>query len=227
MNAERRDINKMLKKLKSMYESDIMKVPDCDEYLDNLDKETCVNKTDSELLMEDDIITTNIDGLTVDKMTSDQSVTSKHVSDCQSSTSVSSINLLQKCYQSKSATNVKSVLEKSLSRCTSSVAYKVPFLFSKLDDESDGRKSPCAVYQTDFQSPGPSNCTHEDCNQYSKYYVLSKININKSLHKLLDNEVMTEIEANVICANNNQTIQDITKKIFDFLEKKENEYHFS
>lgn len=215
MNDEQRDINKMLKKLKTMYESDIMKIPDCDDYLDNFD----VNKTKSDILLEDENNTVNID-LTLDKMTSDQSITSKRVSDCQSSTSMSSINLLRKCYQSKSASNVKSILKNSLTRYTSSVACTVPFLFSKLDDESDGKTSRCSLIQRDLQTSGPSNCTPDVCSLYSKYYVHSKMNINKSLHMLLENE----FEANRQFAKNKQTVQEITKKIFDFLEKKENEY---
>lgn len=222
---KQRDINKMLKKLKTMYESDIMKVPDCDDYLNNLDKEKeSVNKTHSDDLLEDENNNEQVDELIVDKITSDQSISSKRVSECQNSTSISSINLLKKCYKSKSAANVTLVLKKSLSKCTSSTACKVPFFFSKLDDGSDGKISPETLFQKDPNRPGPSNYTAHDRTKHLKDYVQSNININKSLHKLLDNEVVTELEGNIHFTKNKQTVQDITKKIFDFLEMKENEY---
>lgn len=221
---KQRDINKMLKKLKTMYESDIMKVPDCDDYLDNLDKETFINKTHSDVVFEDENNTEQVDELMGDKITSDQSITSKKMSECQNSTSISSINLLRKCYKSKSAANVKSGLNKSLSKCTSSTACKIPFTFSKLDDGSDGKISPRSLLMKDFKGPGPSNCTPHDRTKYSKYYIQDNTNINKSLHKLLDNEVMTQVEENANTVKNKHTVKEITKKIFDFLEMKENEY---
>lgn len=213
----------MLKKLKTMYESDIMKVPDCDDYLDNLDNETCINKTHSDVLLKDENYTEQVDEFIVDKITSDQSITSKRLSECQNLTSISSTILLKKCYKSKSAANVNSVLKQSLSKCiSSSMACKVPFSFSQLDDGSDGKTSPDSLFQIGLGGPGPSNSTPSDCTK--NYYVQSNINIHKSLHKLLDNEVITELHENINFGKNKQTVQEITKRIFDFLEMKENEY---
>lgn len=216
---KQRDINKMLKKFKTMYESDIMKVPDCDDYLDNLDKETNVNKTCSDIVLQDENnITEPADELIVDKITSDQSISSKIVSECQNSTSISSINLLKKCYKSHSAANVKTVLKKSLSKCTSSMACRIPFSFSKLGDSSDEKTSPSSLFQKDLEGPGPSNIKTRDCTKYSKCHAQRNVNMNESLNKILRNEGNVNIE------KHEPTVQEITKKIFDFLEMKENEY---
>lgn len=219
INDKQRDINKMLKKLKTMYASDIMKVPDCDEYLDNLDTETCINKKHSNVLVEDETNTEQVDEFMVDIFTSDQSITSKKKNDYQSSTSVSSINLLKKCYKSQSTANVNSLLKKSLIKCTSSVACKIPFSFSKLDDGSDGRTSRYTLFQKELEDPWPSKCTLHHSAQYSKLNKQSNI-MNNKLNKDLDNE--RKLEENL--APNKKTVKEITKKIFDFLEMKENEY---
>lgn len=219
INDKQLDINKMLKQLKSMYESDIMKVPDCNDYLDNLDIETCINKKHSNVLVEDESNTEQVDEFIVDKITSDPSITSKKRNDCQSSSSISSTNLLKKCYKSQSASNVNSLLKKSLSKCTSSVACKVPFSFSTLYDGSDGRTSHYSLFQNELEDLGPSNSTPDDSAKYSKLYTQNNI-MKNNLNKHLDNEVIREVEENTNFTPNEKTVNEITKKIFDFLEMK-------
>ncbi|XP_026328451.1 tubulin glycylase 3A-like isoform X2 [Hyposmocoma kahamanoa] len=203
---DQRDINKMLRRLKSMYQSDIMKVPDCDEYWDNLDQETCNKKSHTDVVKKDH--TEQVDELIVEKIPSDLSITSKRVSECQNSTSISSINLLKKCYKSKSAANSNSDLKKSPSKCTSAMACKVPFSFSKLDDGSDSK--PSGYLLLPGTSNGTANGTPQGGTKYSKY-------------KILNNEV----KENINLVPNKKTVKEITKKIFDFLEMKENEYKFN
>lgn len=215
---KQRDINKMLKKMKTVYESDIMKTPDRDEYLDNLDKQTCKNKTCLDDVLEDENNTEQVDDLIADKITSDQSINSRIVTECEYSTSISSINLLKKFYKSQSTANMKPVLKKSFSKCTSSTACKVPFLFSLLGDSADEKTSPTSLFQKDLEGPRASNCKPHDCTKYSKYHAQRHININKSLHKLLNKECYVNFK------ENKPTVQEITKKMFDFLEMKKKEY---
>lgn len=213
LSDKQRDINKMLRKLKSMYESDIMKVPDCENCVDKLDKETCIHKTHTDAVEGNN--TEEVDELTVDKVTSDLSVTSKKESAERNSTSISSINLLKKCYKSKSATNVNSALKNSLSKCTSSMAFKVPFSFSKLDDSSNDKTSGYSLL------PGSSNGISHIGTKYSKHYNTQRnFSNNKTLNKRLNNEIEEYIDVDA----RKKTVKEITKKIFDFLQTKQEEY---
>lgn len=222
-----KDIKSILKRLKQIYEADIMVEPEDDEYSNmKKEQETYTHLTESEQDLQDaaTVINEQIDDL-LDRITSVHTDSSKsplrenfafsplHTIPSKKSSQIDS------CQSYKSLTEVKSLMKKrSLNRFASSEAIivKRPFCFSKLDDAgSQGRGS------------------LGDINSIKQHFLKIASNYTISSEHQCDNHCQRNRKTNPITniisfpkttSKAQDSIIEASSKILTFLQEKEREY---
>lgn len=214
-----KDIKATLTKLKLIYDTDLMIQPEGDDD-SNLKKEqeTCTHITESEQDLQDAAIVINeqLDYL-LDRITSEHSLKSANKENALLPTKKSSKS--DSCFSSKSATDIKSLLKRSLNRFASSEAINVKrqFFFSKLDDGLQRKASLCdtdSITQTGckFASNETVSCSENKCDNHRNQ------NQKFSATKLLKAKVASLTETLGKAQN---SLMETSSKIRSFLRAKE------